>query len=155
MGHFEILNPQLNDKGILVKSIFVEKSIVWKRSDFENIVRDCATLSLSLSSPVRLSLRLNFSNLIFEKEDKLEKKRMYEAQNFLESQDNSSNFGQDLKSWLSGDANSSPTQSSLAHSSTTTTHNSNVDRVLFKDLVEIVPLVQSLIVSPLSLSLEV
>lgn len=70
---------------------------------------------------------------------------MYEAQNFLHSQDNSSNFGQDLKSWLSGDANSSPTQSSLAHSSTTTTHNSNVDRVLFKDLVEIVPLVQSLI----------
>ncbi|KAM0982833.1 hypothetical protein ACFX2J_015578 [Malus domestica] len=71
---------------------------------------------------------------------------MYDPQHFLESQDNSRNFG-DPKSWLSGDANSSPThlptQSSLAHSSTAT--NSNLDRVLFKDLVEIVPLVQSLI----------
>ncbi|CAN6578032.1 unnamed protein product [Malus baccata var. baccata] len=71
---------------------------------------------------------------------------MYDPQHFLESQENSCNFG-DPKSWLSGDANSSPThrstQSSLAHSSTAT--NSNLDRVLFKDLVEIVPLVQSLI----------
>ncbi|KAB2634598.1 hypothetical protein D8674_040862 [Pyrus ussuriensis x Pyrus communis] len=71
---------------------------------------------------------------------------MYDPQHFLESQDNSRNFG-DPKSWLSGDVNSSPThrptQSSLAHSSTAT--NSNLDRVLFKDLVEIVPLVQSLI----------
>ncbi|KAM1501615.1 hypothetical protein ACFXTO_027070 [Malus domestica] len=45
------------------------------------------------------------------------------------------------------DANSFPThhstQSSLAHSSTAT--NSNLDRILFKNLVEIIPLVQSFI----------
>ncbi|CAK7335171.1 unnamed protein product [Dovyalis caffra] len=56
-----------------------------------------------------------------------------------------SNFG-DPKSWLSEDNNSNsspthlPTQSQLASSAS-----GNVDRVLFNDLVEMVPLVQSLI----------
>lgn len=68
---------------------------------------------------------------------------MFEPQHFIDLQDNS-DFGS--KSWLSGDSNnSSPTQhrtqSSLTHSS-----NSNLDRVLYKDLVEMIPLVQSLIV---------
>ncbi|KAM1813034.1 hypothetical protein ACFX11_026900 [Malus domestica] len=71
---------------------------------------------------------------------------MYEPQHFLESQENSSNFG-DPKSWLSMDANSflthRSTQSSLAHLSTAT--NCNLDHIFFKDLVEIVPLVQSFI----------
>lgn len=65
---------------------------------------------------------------------------MYEPQHFLELKDNPSNFG-DPK-W---ESNSSPTQSSLAHSTTNGNGNGNVDRVLFQDLVEIVPLVQSLI----------
>ncbi|XP_021909553.1 uncharacterized protein LOC110823472 [Carica papaya] len=73
---------------------------------------------------------------------------MYDPQHFVDLQDNSG-FG-DPKSWLSGDDSSSPTHSSLqsllanaadSHSS----GNGNVDRVLFNDLVEIVPLVESLI----------
>ncbi|KAE8099777.1 hypothetical protein FH972_017731 [Carpinus fangiana] len=75
---------------------------------------------------------------------------MYEAQRFVDSQENA-NFG-DPKSWLSGeDHNSSPThrltQSSLANSTATAPAgpNGSLDRVLFQDLVEIVPLVQSLI----------
>ncbi|KAM2064851.1 hypothetical protein ACFX16_028196 [Malus domestica] len=71
---------------------------------------------------------------------------MYDPQYFLESQEKFGNF-RDPKYWLSVDANSSPThrstQSSLAHSSIAT--NSNLDRVLFKDLVKIIPFVQSLI----------
>ena len=86
---------------------------------------------------------------------------MFEAQRLMDLQDNP-NFG-DPKSWLSGDndnntinisINSSPTHLPTTHSSLAPTPTgSNVDRVLFKDLVEIVPLVQSLIVLPLSDSL--
>ncbi|XP_022737247.1 protein MICROTUBULE BINDING PROTEIN 2C-like [Durio zibethinus] len=69
---------------------------------------------------------------------------MFEPQHFVDLQDNSG-FG-DPKSWLSVDNNSSPThlrtQSSLTHSASS---NGNVDRVLYKDLVEMIPLVQSLI----------
>ncbi|XP_062160282.1 protein MICROTUBULE BINDING PROTEIN 2C isoform X2 [Alnus glutinosa] len=75
---------------------------------------------------------------------------MYEAQRFVDSQENA-NFG-DPKSWLSGeDHNSSPThrltQSSLANSTTTAPagQSGSLVRVLYQDLVEIVPLVQSLI----------
>uniref|UniRef100_A0A7N2MQT0 Uncharacterized protein n=1 Tax=Quercus lobata TaxID=97700 RepID=A0A7N2MQT0_QUELO len=76
---------------------------------------------------------------------------MFEAQRLMDLQDNP-NFG-DPKSWLSGDndnnninINSSPTHLPTTHSShAPTPTGSNVDRVLFKDLVEIVPLVQSLI----------
>lgn len=76
---------------------------------------------------------------------------MFEAQRLMDLQDNP-NFG-DPKSWLSGDndnnninINSSPTHLPTTHSSLAPTPTgSNVDRVLFKDLVEIVPLVQSLI----------
>uniref|UniRef100_A0A5B7A979 Movement protein binding protein 2C n=1 Tax=Davidia involucrata TaxID=16924 RepID=A0A5B7A979_DAVIN len=73
---------------------------------------------------------------------------MYEPQHFVDLQDNAG-FG-DPKSWLSGEDHSlSPalyrTQSSLSNATTTTGTAGNVDRVLFKDLVEIVPLVQSLI----------
>ncbi|XWS37241.1 hypothetical protein CRYUN_Cryun19dG0026500 [Craigia yunnanensis] len=69
---------------------------------------------------------------------------MFEPQHFVELQDNSG-FGE-LKSWFSEDNyNNSfqthhPTQPSLTHSAP-----SNVDRVLYKDLVEMIPLVQSLI----------
>ncbi|XP_021286045.1 uncharacterized protein LOC110417821 isoform X1 [Herrania umbratica] len=73
---------------------------------------------------------------------------MFEPQHFVDLQDNSG-FG-DPKSWLSGDNNindnSSPThhqtQSSLTNSAPS---NGNVDRVLYNDLVEMIPLVQSLI----------
>lgn len=75
---------------------------------------------------------------------------MYEAQRFVDSQENA-NF-RDPKSWLSGeDHNSSPThrltQSSLANSIATAQAgpSGSLDRVLYQDLVEIVPLVQSLI----------
>ncbi|KAE8686199.1 suppressor protein SRP40-like [Hibiscus syriacus] len=69
---------------------------------------------------------------------------MFEPQRFVDLQENSS-FG-DPKSWLSGDnhnimngGNSSRAQSSLTYS------NANLDRVLYNDLVEMIPLVQSLI----------
>ncbi|KAF7135232.1 hypothetical protein RHSIM_Rhsim08G0142100 [Rhododendron simsii] len=60
---------------------------------------------------------------------------MYEPQHFADLQENSSGCGEVL---LSPSAH--PTQSSLSNAAP-----SNVDRVLFNDLVEIVPLVQSLI----------
>ncbi|KAG8484718.1 hypothetical protein CXB51_023898 [Gossypium anomalum] len=65
---------------------------------------------------------------------------MFEPQHLLDLEENSG-FG----TWLSGDnSNSSPThrrvESSLVHSAP-----GDVDRVLYKDLVEMIPLVQSLI----------
>ncbi|KAB1212767.1 hypothetical protein CJ030_MR5G011867 [Morella rubra] len=81
---------------------------------------------------------------------------MFEAQRFVDFQENP-NFG-DPKMWLSGDDdNSSQTgrrsESLLANSTTNTTGPSgSLDRVLYKDLVEIVPLVQSLIVVSLTFS---
>ncbi|GMI95223.1 movement protein binding protein 2C [Hibiscus trionum] len=69
---------------------------------------------------------------------------MFEPQRFVDLQANSS-FG-DPKSWLSGDnhntvngTDSSRTQPSLPYS------NGNLDRALYNDLVEMIPLVQSLI----------
>ncbi|GKV25184.1 hypothetical protein SLEP1_g34655 [Rubroshorea leprosula] len=68
---------------------------------------------------------------------------MFEPQHFMDLQENSG-FG-DQNSWLSGEVGSSPThrriQSSLANSA----GSGNVDRVLYNDLVEMIPLVQSLI----------
>ncbi|KAJ7956514.1 Movement protein binding protein 2C [Quillaja saponaria] len=72
---------------------------------------------------------------------------MYEAQHFVDLQKNS-NFG-DPNLWVSAEDSLSPTQrrthSSIANSATASGTNGNLDRDLFKDLVEIVPLVQSLI----------
>ncbi|KAL0364429.1 UNVERIFIED_CONTAM: protein MICROTUBULE BINDING PROTEIN 2C [Sesamum angustifolium] len=70
---------------------------------------------------------------------------MYEPQqqHLLDLQDNSG-FGSDPKSWLSGD-DLSRTLSSLSAAAATASATGNVDRVLFNDLVEMVPLVQSLI----------
>ncbi|KAH7850807.1 hypothetical protein Vadar_003239 [Vaccinium darrowii] len=73
---------------------------------------------------------------------------MYEPQHFVDLQDNSTGYGDPNSSWLSDGQDHSPsaslhhpaTQSSLSNGAP-----SNVDRVLFNDLVEIVPLVQSLI----------
>lgn len=72
--------------------------------------------------------------------------RMYETQqqHLLDLQDNSG-FGSDPKSWLSGD-DLRRTLSSLSAAAATASATGNVDRVLFNDLVEMVPLVQSLIV---------
>ncbi|KAH6828266.1 hypothetical protein C2S53_014204 [Perilla frutescens var. hirtella] len=71
--------------------------------------------------------------------------RLYEAQqqHLLDLQD-SSGFGSDAKSWLSGD-DLSRTLSSLTAAAATANAAGTVDRVLFNDLVEMVPLVQSLI----------
>ncbi|KAI3463835.1 hypothetical protein Pfo_020498 [Paulownia fortunei] len=71
--------------------------------------------------------------------------RMYETQqqHLLDLQDNSG-FGSDPKSWLSGD-DLRRTLSSLSAAAATASATGNVDRVLFNDLVEMVPLVQSLI----------
>ena len=78
---------------------------------------------------------------------------MHGGQHFVDLQENS-NFG-DPNSWLSGEDYSSfserGSQSLLANSSTAAGTNGNLDRVLFNDLVEMVPLVQSLIVISLSL----
>ncbi|KAL6518202.1 hypothetical protein OROMI_033903 [Orobanche minor] len=70
---------------------------------------------------------------------------MYERkqQHLLDLQDNSG-FGSDPKSWLSGD-DLSRTLSSLSAAAATASATGNVDRTLFNDLVEMVPLVQSLI----------
>ncbi|XP_022955320.1 protein MICROTUBULE BINDING PROTEIN 2C-like isoform X3 [Cucurbita moschata] len=78
---------------------------------------------------------------------------MFEPQHFVDLQDN--NAFADNKSWLSGDHNSSPTPllslSSLSNASISTSAttadgaNGNVDRELYNNLVEMVPLVQSLI----------
>ncbi|XP_057952387.1 protein MICROTUBULE BINDING PROTEIN 2C isoform X2 [Malania oleifera] len=73
---------------------------------------------------------------------------MFEPQHLMDLQDNGG-FA-DSKSWLQGDGHSSPTHS-RTHSSLSGATSAaagtagNVDRVLFNDLVEIVPLVQSLI----------
>lgn len=61
---------------------------------------------------------------------------MFEPQNVMDLPENSG-FG-DLRSWLPGDSGDADGGSSGA--------GRNLDRVLFNDLVEIVPLVQSLIV---------
>lgn len=71
---------------------------------------------------------------------------MYEPQQLLDLQDNNGGFGAgaDSSSWLSGEDRSPTlrrTDSSLSNSAAGT-----VDRTLFNDLVQIVPLVQSLIV---------
>lgn len=76
---------------------------------------------------------------------------MYESQHF-DLQENAGGFG-DPNSWLSGDPGLSPTHR-RNHQAIAGAGARNVDRDLFKDLVEIVPLVQSLIVSSLSLSLS-
>ncbi|EXB89111.1 hypothetical protein L484_016671 [Morus notabilis] len=68
---------------------------------------------------------------------------MYESQHFMNLQENASGFG-DPNSWLSGDPGLSPTHRRNQPSISGTAAR-NVDRDLFKDLVEIVPLVQSLI----------
>ena len=83
---------------------------------------------------------------------------MYEPQHFVDLQENATSFG-DPDSWLSGDSNLSPTHrrnqpslaSAVAAAAAAGEANGNVDRALFNDLVQIVPLVQSLIVSSLYL----
>lgn len=75
---------------------------------------------------------------------------MYDPQHFVDLQDNAAGFGAEANSWLAGgqDHSSSPilrrTESSFSNAAGTTS--GNLDRNLFNDLVEIVPLVQSLIV---------
>ncbi|XP_042502557.1 protein MICROTUBULE BINDING PROTEIN 2C isoform X2 [Macadamia integrifolia] len=68
---------------------------------------------------------------------------MFEQQHFVDLQEDES-FG-DPKSWLSGEDQSSPlpqrTMSSLSNGNV---NNGNVDRVLYKNLVEMVPLIESL-----------
>lgn len=72
--------------------------------------------------------------------------RMYDP-HLLDLQENGG-FGSDPKSWLSGD-DLSRTLSSLSAAAATASATGNVDRVLFTDLVEMLPLVQSLIVTTL------
>lgn len=73
---------------------------------------------------------------------------MFDPQHFMDLQENS-NFG-DQNAWLSGDVDSASThsrlQSSLANlAAANSAAGSNVDRALYNDLVEMIPLVQSLI----------
>ncbi|KAL6995014.1 hypothetical protein U1Q18_005148 [Sarracenia purpurea var. burkii] len=74
---------------------------------------------------------------------------MFDPQHLVDLKDNNAGYG-DPKSWLSGEdhfpsATLHRTQSSLSNAGVAAEASSNVDRVLFNDLVEIVPLVQSLI----------
>ncbi|GLT70378.1 hypothetical protein SLA2020_424610 [Shorea laevis] len=68
---------------------------------------------------------------------------MFEPQHFVDLQENSG-FG-DQNSWLSGEVDSSPTNRRIQSSLSNSAANGNVDRVLYNDLVEMIPLVQSLI----------
>lgn len=81
---------------------------------------------------------------------------MYEPQHLFDLQDNLGNSGTDPKSWLSGadDDNlhtaSSPSMLQRSHSSLSNASASasgNVDQLLYKEFAEILPLIQSLIVS--------
>ncbi|KAF8408245.1 hypothetical protein HHK36_007393 [Tetracentron sinense] len=69
---------------------------------------------------------------------------MFEQQHFLDLHENGS-FG-DPKSWLSGDQSSPPPPPQRTHSSLSNGNgnNANFDRLLYKNLVEMVPLVESL-----------
>ncbi|KAJ4959911.1 hypothetical protein NE237_019821 [Protea cynaroides] len=68
---------------------------------------------------------------------------MFEQQHFVDLQEAGS-FG-DPKSWLSGEDLSSPLpQRTMSSVSNGNGNNGNVDRVLYKNLVEMVPLVESL-----------
>ncbi|GLT41034.1 hypothetical protein SLA2020_151240 [Shorea laevis] len=69
---------------------------------------------------------------------------MFKPQHFVDLQENSS-FG-DQNSWLSGKVDSSPTNCRIQSSLSNSTANGNVGRILYNDLVEMIPLVQSLIV---------
>ncbi|KAL3655272.1 hypothetical protein CASFOL_001058 [Castilleja foliolosa] len=71
--------------------------------------------------------------------------RFFEPKQSLLDLQDTSGFGSDPKSWLSGDDDLSRTLSSLSAAAATASATGNVDRVLFNDLVEMVPLVQSLI----------
>ncbi|XP_030440316.2 protein MICROTUBULE BINDING PROTEIN 2C [Syzygium oleosum] len=72
---------------------------------------------------------------------------MFEARGFVDlgGDGNSGLAVGDPKLWLSGDANPSSPTHLPPHSASAAAAAANVDRVLFNDLVEIVPLVQSLI----------
>ncbi|XP_022886035.1 protein MICROTUBULE BINDING PROTEIN 2C-like [Olea europaea var. sylvestris] len=73
---------------------------------------------------------------------------MYESQQHLVDLQENGGFGSDPNSWLSGadDRSSlSRTFSSLSTAAASAAATGDVDRVLFNDLVEMVPLVQSLI----------
>lgn len=88
----------------------------------------------------------NQTHFKFQYSQKSTNPTMYEPQQLLDLQDNNGGFGAgaDSRSWLSGDDRSPTirrTDSSLSNSAAGT-----VDRTLFNDLVQIVPLVQSLIV---------
>ena len=76
---------------------------------------------------------------------------MYEAQHFVDLQNNNAGggYGGDPKSWLQDHHHSSNT----LHQTLSTGTSGNVDPVLYNNLVQMVPLVQSLIVT-LSLSLK-
>ncbi|GLT37496.1 hypothetical protein SLA2020_506730 [Shorea laevis] len=69
---------------------------------------------------------------------------MFEQQHFVDLQENSS-FG-DQNSWLSRKVDSSPTNRRIQSSPSNSAANDNVGHVLYNDLVEMIPLVQSLIV---------
>ena len=152
-----------------ISSDFRWRSMSEKATRFSKIKNLFFSLSLSVLTLTHTSYPTSKKNSHLHLQTSINKnwstkkkqnQTMFEAQRLMDLQDNP-NFG-DPKSWLSGDndnnnininINSSPTHLPTTHSSLVPTPTgSNVDRVLFKDLVEIVPLVQSLIVLSLSLS---
>ncbi|GKV24216.1 hypothetical protein SLEP1_g33854 [Rubroshorea leprosula] len=78
------------------------------------------------------------------------KRTMFEPQHFVDLHENSG-FG-DQNSWLSGEVDSSSTNCRIQSSLSNSAANGNMGHVLYNDLVEMIPLVQSLIIT-LSLSL--
>lgn len=75
---------------------------------------------------------------------------MYEPQHLFDLQDSLGNGGSDPKSWLSGSDDhrngSSPSMLQRTHSSlSNASASANVDRVLYNEIAEILPLIQTLI----------
>ncbi|GLT50594.1 hypothetical protein SLA2020_240710 [Shorea laevis] len=69
---------------------------------------------------------------------------MFEPQHFVDLQENSG--FEDQNSWLSRKVDLSPTNRRIQSSLSNSAANDNVGRILYNDLVEMIPLVQSLIV---------
>lgn len=137
-------------KGALLQFEFILRSTldihVQKRSPVPKFSLKHSSATLSRMPSAVQSVYL----LIVAKESNPE--TMDDSQHFVDLQENS-NFG-DHKSWLSGDDNFSPAlrrvQSQLSALTSTpasiTGASGNVDRVLFDNLVDLFPLVESLIV---------
>lgn len=101
--------------------------------------------------PLNRRIDTHFTSLYFfcnHRRANMYKPQQQQQQQHLVDLQDTAGFRPDSKSWLSGvdDSSLSRTFSSLSAAAATASATGNVDPVLFNDLVEMVPLVQSLIV---------